>query len=168
MNIEEKLRELIRELVKNELNEISTTGNIAGYLTPKAFAGDTHDSKKRIKDLAKKIGYTLTSRGSLDTKPGDKLQESFESLQKMANQLNENYYAYRNDSTKLPHQKIGEAISQINRQLKLVEKALRYNDRLKNEYGISNEALWKRTQNQMTRLEGKLIELARRIREMRG
>jgi hypothetical protein len=168
MNNEQKLRELIRELIKNELNEISTTGNIAGYLTPNAFAGDKHDSKKRIKDLARKIGYTLTNRGSLDTKPGDKLQESLHSLQQMATELNENYYAYRNDATKLPHQKIGEAISQINRQLKTVEKALRYNDRLKNEYGISNEALWKRTQNQMTRLEGKLIELARRIREMRG
>lgn len=168
MDNNEKLRKIIRELVNKELNEISTTGNIAGYLTPNAFAGDKHDSTKRIKDLAKKIGYTLTTRGSLDTKPGDKLNESFNSLQQMANELNENYYAYRNDATKLPHQKIGEAIAHINRQLKTVEKALRYNDRLKNEYGISNEALWKRTQNQMTRLEGKLIELARRIREMRG
>jgi len=28
--------------------------------------------------------------------------------------------------------------------------------------------LWKRTQNQMTKLEGRLIEMARRLREMRS
>ena len=164
----EKLREIIRKEIRKELLEISTTGNVAGYLTPRAFVGDKHDNTEYVKQMAKKIGYSLTNRGKKDTHVGDKLQESFDSLQQMATELNENYYAYRNDATKLPHQKIGEAISQINRQLKTVEKALRYNDRLKNEYGISNEALWKRTQNQMTRLEGKLIELARRIREMRG
>lgn len=165
----EKLREAIRKLIKQELHEISTTGNVAGYLTPNAFVGDKHDNTQRMKDLAKKIGYTLTNRGKVDAKKGDRLQETFDSLQKMATELNENYYyEYKNDKTKLPHQKIGEAISQINKQLKMVERALHYNNRLKNEYGISNDKLWKRTQHQMTRLEGKLVELARRIREMRG
>lgn len=154
MDKEEKLREMIRELIEQELNEISTTAGVAGYLTPKAFVGDTRDNTSHIKQMAKRIGYTLTKRGAEATKHGDK--------------LNENYYAYRNDPTKLPHQKIGEAMSQINKQLKLMEKALHYNNRLKNEYGISNESLWKRTQNQMTKLEARLMEMARRLREMRG
>lgn len=154
MNTEEKLREMIRELIEQELNEISTTAGVAGYLTPRAFVGDKNDNTSHIQQMAKRIGYTLTNRGKEATKKGDK--------------LNENYYAYRNDPNKLPHQKIGEAISQINKQLKLVEKALHYNNRLKNEYGISNESLWKRTQNQMTKLEARLMEMARRIREMRG
>lgn len=154
MNTEEKLREMIRELIENELNEISTTAGVAGYLTPKAFVGDKKDNTSHVQQMAKRIGYTLTNRGKESTKKGDK--------------LNENYYAYRNDPNKLPHQKIGEAISQINKQLKLMERALHYNNRLKNEYGISNESLWKRTQNQMTKLEARLMEMARRIREMRG
>lgn len=154
MNTEEKLREIIRELIEQELNEISTTAGVAGYLTPKAFVGDKKPNTDHIKQMAKRIGYTLTKRGAEATGKGDK--------------LNENYYAYRNDPTKLPHQKIGEAMSQINKQLKLMEKALHYNNRLKNEYGISNESLWKRTQNQMTKLEARLMEMARRLREMRG
>lgn len=154
MDREEKLREMIRELIEQELNEISTTAGVAGYLTPNAFVGDKHNNTNHIKQMAKRIGYTLTKRGTEATGKGDK--------------LNENYYAYRNDPTKLPHQKIGEAISQINKQLKLMEKALHYNTRLKNEYGISNETLWKRTQNQMTKLEARLMEMARRLREMRG
>jgi len=42
------------------------------------------------------------------------------------------------------------------------------NSRLKKEYGISDDKLWKRTKHQMTKLEGKLVELAGRLREMRG
>jgi hypothetical protein len=147
----ERLREIIR---KEIVNEISTTGGVAGYLTPNAFVGDKHDNKKHMDSLVKRIGYTITSRGKSDLKKGDTLSE--------------NYYQYRNDTTKLPHQKIGNAISELNRQLKLIERALRMNSRLKKEYGVSNEKLWKRTMNQMTKLEGKLVELAGRLREMRG
>lgn len=154
MDKEEKLREIIRELIERELNEISTTAGVAGYLTPKAFVGDKKSNATHIKQMAKRIGYTLTKRGMEATAKGDTLSE--------------NYYAYRNDPNKLPHQKIGEAISQINKQLKMMERALHYNNRLKSEYGISNESLWKRTQHQMTKLEARLMEMARRLREMRG
>jgi hypothetical protein len=147
----ERLREIIR---KEIVNEISTTGGVAGYLTPNAFVGDKNDNKKHMDSLVKKIGYTLTSRGKSDLRKGDTLKE--------------NYYQYRNDTTKLPHQKIGNAISELNRQLKLIERVLRMNSRLKKEYGVSNEKLWKRTMNQMTKLEAKLVELAGRLREMRG
>lgn len=155
MKHEEKLREMIRLALEQHLDEITTTANVAGYLTPNAFVGDKTDNASRIKQLAQKIGYTLTSRGKKDIKKGDTLKENY-------------YYEYRNDTTKLPHQKIGTAISEINKQLKLVERALRMNARLKKEYGVSNDNLWKRTQHQMTKLEGKLMELAGRLREMRG
>lgn len=151
---EDKLRELIRTHIEERLEEITTTANVAGYLTPKAFAGDKHSTGSRIRHIAKSIGYSLTKKGEEETKPGDK--------------LNENYYAYRNDPSKLPHQKIGEAISEINKQFKLIERVLRMNSRLQKEYGVSNDKLWKRTQNQMVKLEGKLVELAGRLREMRG
>jgi hypothetical protein len=59
------------------------------------------------------------------------------------------------------------AISEINKQLHMVERVLKMNARLKKEYGISNERLWKRTQHQMTKLESRLVDMARRLREMR-
>jgi hypothetical protein len=82
--------------------------------------------------------------------------------------LTENYYAYRNDETKQPHQKIGNAISELNKQIKLIERALTMNQRLQKESGISDNQLWKRTASQMVKMEAKLIELAGRLREMRG
>lgn len=149
MDNEQKLRKLIRK----KINEMTTTGNVAGYLTPKSFAKNDKANIAHVRKVAKSIGYSLTKKGKNDMK-SDKLME--------------NYYSYRNDRTKLPHQKIGEAISQINKQLKMMEKALHYNNRLKSEYGISNEGLWKRTQKQITKLEGKLVEMAHRLRQMRG
>ena len=168
MTIEERLREIIRKHIRENLNEISTTGNVAGYLTPYAFVGDKHGNTNRIKQMAKSIGYSLTHRGAEDTKPGDKLQEKFEAIQEGVKTLQENYYSYRNDETRKPHQKIGQSMSELNKQLKLVERALKMNSRLKKESGLSNDNLWKRTTTQMVKLEGKLTELAARLRDMRN
>jgi len=151
---EQKLREMIRALLQSELEEMTTTGNVAGYSTPYAFPGDKKTNRDRIEAVAKSIGYSLTKRGKEQIKPGDNLSE--------------NYYAYRNDTTQLPHQKIGEAIAEVNRQLQIVEKIIRMNGRLKKEYRITNEQLWKRTTHRMAKLEGKLMELAGKLREMRG
>jgi hypothetical protein len=168
MNTEERLREIIRKCIREALNEISTTANVAGYLTPNAFVGDKHGNTNRIKQMAKSIGYSLTKRGAEDTKPGDKLQERFVAIQEGVKTLQENYYSYRNDETRQPHQKIGQAMSELNKQLKLVERALKMNSRLKKESGLSNDNLWKRTTTQMVKLEGKLTELAARLRDMRN
>ncbi len=40
MDKKEALRQTIRELIKKELDEMSTTGMVAGYLTPMAFRGN--------------------------------------------------------------------------------------------------------------------------------
>lgn len=162
-----KLREHIRKMVREMMNEITTTAAVPGYLTPNAFAGEK-DKTAAAEKMAQRIGYTLTKKGKEHNK-GDKLTESYNKLKGEFKTLTENYYyEYRNDTSKLPHQKIGHAISELNKQLKVVERALKMNHRLKNEYGVSNEKLWKRTKHQMAKLEGKLVELAGRLREMRG
>lgn len=163
---EQRLREAIRKKVRKFMKEISTTSAVPGYLTPKAFAGSKGNTAQ-VEKVAKAIGYSLTKKGKEVTK-GDKLTEDFVNIKTTFKQLTENYYQYRNDNTKLPHQKIGNAISELNKQIKLVERALKMNSRLKKEYGISNDRLWKRTKHQMTKLEGKLVEMAGRLREMRG
>lgn len=172
MEHEEKLRHVIRKKIEEEfqeeLMEISTTAGAGPYLTPKAFSKSAEDNTARVKDMAKRIGYSLTHKGEEEVKKVDKMQERVLTVKKELYQLTENYYKYRNDQSALPHQKIGKSITEINKQMKMMERVIRYNNRLKNEYGVSNETLWKRTQHQMTKLEGKLIELAARIREMRS
>ena len=67
--MEIKNRKLFKELVKKltlelldeeSLEEMTATGNVAGYSTPKAF-GKT--SKKKKKNLEKQTGYQFVSEG---------------------------------------------------------------------------------------------------------
>jgi hypothetical protein len=67
--VEIKNRKLFKELIKKltlellddeGLEEMTATGNVAGYSTPKAF-GKT--SKKKKKNLEKQTGYKFVSEG---------------------------------------------------------------------------------------------------------
>jgi|TARA_R110002020_G_scaffold134212_3_gene299360 hypothetical protein len=61
-----KLKELVRTIIQKDLEEITTTGDVDGYSTPRAFA---KNKKKRNKDLSvalKATGYSLAEE--LDSK----------------------------------------------------------------------------------------------------
>ena len=73
--MEIKNRKLFKELVKKltmelldeeSLEEITTTGNVAGYQTPFAFSSK-EDEKKKKKRLKKSTGYSFVSE-ALDDK----------------------------------------------------------------------------------------------------
>ena len=73
--MEIKNRKLFKELVKKltmelldeeSLEEITTTGNVAGYSTPFAFSSKEDEEKKK-KRLKKSTGYTFVSE-ALDDK----------------------------------------------------------------------------------------------------
>ena len=57
-NLKEYLDELIQEIEK-ELEEATTTGNVAGYQTPKAFSDKGKSDKKRKKKIATALGYSV-------------------------------------------------------------------------------------------------------------
>ena len=75
--MEIKTRKLFKELVKKltmelldeeGLEEITTTGDVAGYLTPFAFSDNSEEEKKkRLKRLKKSTGYTAVTE-ALDDK----------------------------------------------------------------------------------------------------
>ena len=75
--MEVKTKKLFKELVKKltmelldeeSLEEITTTGDVAGYLTPFAFSdGSEEEKKKKLKRLKKSTGYTAVTE-ALDDK----------------------------------------------------------------------------------------------------
>lgn len=166
MTEDEMLRQYLREEIRKILSEMSTTGNVAGYLTPLAFRGNSEKNVARLKKIATQLGYELTPKGKQQmSSPADKM----EIVRKELNPLDENrYYAYRNDTSMKPHQKLGKAISEINRQLTEIQKLIKMNTRLKNEYNIDSSKMWKRTLTGLVKLEAKLIGLAQQIREIRN
>ena len=75
--MEIKTRNSFNELIKNltleiideeELDEITTTGDVAGYSTPFAFSSKSKkDRKKKLKRLKKSTGYVAVNE-ALDKK----------------------------------------------------------------------------------------------------
>lgn len=168
MNEEQRLREIIRtmirEMIKHELDEMSTTAGAGPYLTPFAFRGNKKSQIARSKHIATDTtGFKLTPRGQQDmARPADKMEIVTKNLAEGT------YYEYKNDESASPHKKIAKAISELNRNLQEVERVLKINTRLKNESGIASEQLWKRTQQGLIKLESRLLNIATRIREIRG
>ena len=52
--------ELVEKLIRQELNEMSVTGDIAGYQTPYALSGGRKkDKKKRKRNATNSTGYKI-------------------------------------------------------------------------------------------------------------
>tara|TARA_A100001515_G_scaffold95070_1_gene76179 strand:+ start:1933 stop:2550 length:618 start_codon:yes stop_codon:yes gene_type:complete len=56
-----KLKEYIREIIKDELEEASTSANVPGYQTPFAFSDPKKDKKKKKKRDLGSTGYNYVS-----------------------------------------------------------------------------------------------------------
>lgn len=136
----EQLKELIRQAIK----EMNTTGNVQGYLTPKAFAKPGME-KKKGKKQADLTGYSVV---------------------KEVKQLAENRWLELKKEETPAKAKIGRGLSNINKQLNEMERFLNWYSRLKQENGMSNQDFWKRTNNNIYKIKERLIKLEQQIRKI--
>jgi hypothetical protein len=158
MNNEEQLRAIIRKLIAEEMDEISTSTGAGAYNIPMAFQGNVAKNKAKKRSVATQLGMQLTPRGEKDLNvPADKLHEA-----KMR------YHEYKKDESGTPTQKIAKAISEVNKTLHEMERVIRMNTRLQKESGIASEALYNRTRQGLLKLEARLLHLAGKVREIRG
>jgi hypothetical protein len=146
---------------EDSLEEINTTGNADGYMTPHAFAGDDEDTHKtNIKDKAEVFDYKSTDNEKKNTvtefSAANTLKES-KSL----------YHRYRDADDMKPRQKIGISIREINRLLGDVEKLVNINSRFKSELNVPSDGYWKRTKKQLAKVDERLVRISRKIRNMR-
>lgn len=134
-----KIREIIRKIVRERMiDEMNTTGNVQGYNTPNAF-GKPGDEKKKAKKAADMVGYTVVNENRwLDLKRDESSAQS----------------------------KIGRGISNINKQLKEMERFLNWYGKIKNESGVDNKSYWKRTNSHIYAIKERLIKLDQKIRQI--
>jgi len=62
--------------------------------------------------------------------------------------------------------KIGRGISNINKQLKEMERFLNWYGKIKNESGVDNKSYWKRTNSHIYAIKERLIKLDQKIRQI--
>mgnify|MGYP001584525637 CR=1 FL=1 len=137
----DKLKEIIRELIKNELEEATVTGDIAGYDTPNAFTGGPGKGKKKKKKIAtNSTGYNVVREGK--------------------------YHDYRNDDTLSPKQKIGHSMREVRDGLNNLEKLVKMNVRLKNELNVNSGSYWKNTHKALHKISERLVKLANKVGQL--
>jgi hypothetical protein len=120
------------------VDEMNVTGNVQGYNTPNAFSkrGDEKSKGKKQADLT---GYSVVSENRwLDLKNEESTAQA----------------------------KIGRGISNINKQLKEMERFLNWYGKIKNESGVDNKSYWKRTNGHIYSIKERLIKLDQKIRQI--
>ena len=134
-----QLKELIKKIIKEkDLEEMNVTGNVEGYNTPFACSGKDGE-KKKGKKQADLTGYTV---------------------------VNENRWLELKQDESTAQSKIGRGISNINKQLKEMERFLNWYGKIKNESGVSNKSYWKRTNSHIYSIQERLLKLDQKIRQI--
>jgi hypothetical protein len=145
MSLSDKFLEIIKEIIKEEdLEEASTTGNVAGYETPNAFSGKTKSDKDKERENAtNSTGYTV-------------VKELY----------NQNYPSFKKDETKNSRQKVNGAIKEINKRLFEIERIIGRAVKLKKEAGVSSDRYWKSTKPRMSKIAERLLKVSHKLREI--
>ena len=134
-----KIREIIRKIVRERMiDEMNTTGGVEGYNTPFAFSGKGGE-KKKAKRQADLTGYSV---------------------------VNENRWLALKQDESTAQSKIGRGISNINKQLREMERFLNWYGKIKNESGVSNKSYWKRTNSHIYSIQERLLKLDQKIRQI--
>jgi|TARA_A100001201_G_scaffold52807_1_gene51973 hypothetical protein len=136
----DKLKEFIREIIKDELEEASTSAATPGYQTPMAFSGGRKKDKKKRKDIANAAGYDVVKEGR--------------------------YHDYRNDESLTPKQKIGRSMREIRDSLNELNKLVKMNVRLKNELNVDSRSYWKNTHKALNKISERLVKLANKVGQL--
>ncbi len=156
MSAQNKLKEYIRQLIKKELAEASSTataGNIH-YKTPYAFKKNKKGKKK------KKAGY---GGGSYNPTIGtDNFLANDPKLRKEGK-----YHDFRNDDSLTTKQKIGKAMRETRESLKNLEKTIDMNVRLKKELNVDSRDYWKNTHKALHKISERLVKLAGKVGQLR-
>jgi hypothetical protein len=157
---QDRWRKLVRELVRQELDEANSTASVGGsYNTPHAFAGSNKKGKKKGK-AGYEGGHTEPTDGTGHFLADDpKLRK--ESV------VNEGrYHAWRNDDSLSPKQKIGMAMRETRDNLTELERVVRYNVRLKNELKVDSRDYWKNTHKALSKISERLVKLANKVGQL--
>ena len=135
-----RLIELLRKLIRKEINEMSTTAATPGYQTPHAFRDDEKDDED---DLKLSDGMSVVKKLSENT-----------------------YWDYKNDDSMTTKQKLGKSIINIRNNISMIERAVKYNVRLKNETKFKSNNYMASTKAALNKISERLIRLSMKVKDL--
>ncbi len=143
--LKNSIREILSEIEKEEeeklKKEITVTGDVAGYDTPRAFSSNGKHQSGYTKKMASLTGYSA---------------------------VNENrFQKLRLDQTLTPNQKIGLGVREIRRKVDEIEKFLEWYGKIKKENSLKGENFWKRTNHHIYRIKERLSNIGKNVTTLR-
>jgi hypothetical protein len=143
--LKNSIREFLSEIEKEEddklKKEITVTGDVAGYDTPRAFSNKGTHEPGYTKRMAGLTGYSA---------------------------VNENrFQKLRLDQTMTPNQKIGLGVREIRRKIDEIEKFLEWYGKIKKENSLKGENFWKRTNHHIYRIKERLSNIGKNVTTLR-
>jgi hypothetical protein len=187
--MEARLKEAIRKYIREKytqktLDEMSVTGNVAGYNTPAAFAKPGQTAKKN-KRLASVTGGTVVDNleeGEKDWALGDvpaSKDEALPTKPTAAKQVDkakvadvsgmivaENRWLELKREESSPRAKVGKGVSNIHKQLSEIEKFVNWYSKIKTENGLKKEDYWKRTNASLYKIRERLMGITEKLRTL--
>jgi len=174
MDIKEYIKSLVREL----LDEISATGGGEAYSTPFAFAKKGQGPNAATKQ-AQKSGWKLADGMPKNSKVVDykelwkgKKSSMNESLLQIIEQelLNEvTYSKFKNDvKFRTKNEQLHKAIREVKRKLMEIDRIVEYTSRMKQELSEGEEGVkyWKATQNNVSKISEMVNHLNNKIKNL--
>lgn len=151
-------KQIIRELVEEVIEEMTATGAVAGYNTPRWGRPKTKGAESTV-GLA---GYTLVGKEEKST-----VEEETPIVRRELNVMEEGYRAFKRNESMRNEAKVSYGLMEAKKMLREVEYLVGLCERLKMEGGYTNEQLWKRTARDVGQIHTSLKEIAKRINRMK-
>ena len=138
-----QLREIIRELIKSEIDETSTSGGVPGPLTPRAFKGKK--GKNKALNVYRSLGYTPITEN-----------------------LNEaSYHKFKGKiSETTTNAKIRKSLREMRRCAKEMNTLIEFSSRLKEEMGGDNGEKWRNVKEQIDIISSQLNEMQKKLKTL--
>ena len=151
----------VAKMDEEELDEMSTTAGVPGYMTPKAFGDADEDTytqggMKKVKKT-NKIFVPMESKSSYKA-----MMAEMYGVQKEA----VSYRDYKKDETASPSQKVNKGIQEVNAMLAEIEKIVHNNLRLKTEMGVNSSQFWKKTSGRISKINERIVRISNKLKEL--
>ena len=160
------MKSLIKEIEDKfeEIEESNVTANLDGgegpIKTPNAFA-KSDDEDDLDTDHIEVLGYKKSKEKKMNTK---KLESLERKLEQKINEIS--YKEFKNDDSRKNHQKINDSIKEINSIMFKLERIVNQNAKLKTEADVHAGQYWKSTQKRFGKISERMLNVARKIKEL--
>jgi len=167
-----KIIKEIRNLISEVLDEMTSTGDVAGYNSAYAFTNST----SKMGDYFKKQGYDVVDKDvtNNDNSNKNKNRKNNNSISNLVTKvisnmnLSEvNYKQFKTDNSQTNKQKINISIKQINSDLYKLEQTLNHVIKLKTESDMHDDKYyWKPTKSRIQKIQSRLNSITNKIKKL--